>query len=43
MHGELTKLGAAIVRNTRRARFFIASKIPLLALFVLAARGFNNA
>jgi len=35
---KLLKVGAVIVRNTRRIRFFIASAFPLRALFLAAAQ-----
>lgn len=34
---KLLKIGAVIVRNTRRIRFFIASAFPLRALFLAVA------
>ena len=34
---KLLKIGAVIVRNTRRIRFFIASAFPLRELFLAAA------
>ena len=34
---KLLKIGAVIVRNTRRVRFFLPSAYPMQALFRLAA------
>ena len=35
---KLLKVGAVIVRNTRRIRFFVASAFPLRDLFIVAAQ-----
>lgn len=39
---RLLKLGAVIVRNTRRVRFFLASAFPHQEIFLLAARRFAS-
>lgn len=39
---KLLKVGAVIVRNTRRVRFFIASAFPLRDLFLAAALRLNT-
>lgn len=39
---RLLKIGAVIVRNTRRVRFFMASAFPLQENFLLAARRFYS-
>jgi hypothetical protein len=39
---KLLKVGAVIVRNTRRIRFFISSAFPYRDLFVLVARRFAS-
>ncbi|HEY6353898.1 MAG TPA: transposase, partial [Burkholderiaceae bacterium] len=38
IRSRLLKIGAAIVRNTRRVRVLLASHHPLRALFLSAAR-----
>ena len=39
---KLLKVGAVIVRNTRRIRFFISSAFPYRDTFVLVARRFAS-
>ena len=39
---RLLKVGAVIVRNTRRIRFFLASAFPHQAAFLVAAQRFNS-
>ena len=39
---KLLKVGAVIVRNTRRIRFFISSAFPYRDIFVLVARRFAS-
>lgn len=39
---KLLKVGAVIVRNTRRIRFFVASAFPLRATFLAAARRLDS-
>lgn len=39
---RLLKIGAVIVRNTRRVRFFLASAFPLQECFLLAAQRFAS-
>jgi hypothetical protein len=39
---KLLKVGAVIVRNTRRIRFFISSAFPYRHIFVLVARRFAS-
>ena len=39
---KLLKIGAVIVRNTRRVRFFLSSAFPLRESFVLAAQRLNS-
>ena len=42
LRGKLLKVGAVIVRNTRRIRFFISSAFPYRDTFVLVARRFAS-
>ena len=37
---KLLKVGAVIVRNTRRIRFFLSSAFPYQEYFILAAQRF---
>ena len=39
---KLLKVGAVIVRNTRRIRFFISSAFPYRDTFLLDARSFAS-
>ena len=42
IRAKLLKVGAVIVRNTRRIRFYVASAFPLRHLFLAAAHGLNS-
>jgi branched-subunit amino acid ABC-type transport system permease component len=37
-HGEITMMGAMVIRNTRRIRILFASHHPLREVFLTAAR-----
>ena len=41
IHTELLKIGAAIVRNTRRVRVLLASAHPMKHVFITVARALS--